>query len=80
MVSMDLLPFEICFVGLSVTEKQQFNKGFMTGNSILQRMVCYLKCILFVLFEEYLSFVTIKDTCCLEEGCVMLMNVRLYPK
>lgn len=50
MVSMDLLLFEICFGGLSVTEEQLFNKSIMTGNSILRRMVCCSRCMLFVAF------------------------------
>ena len=41
MASMDLLHFEIYFVGQSVIEEQQFSRSIMTGNSILQRMVCY---------------------------------------
>ena len=45
--SMGLLPFEIYFVGLSVTEEQLFSKSIVTGNSILLRMVCYLSCMCF---------------------------------
>ena len=52
--SMDLLHFEIYFVGQSVIEEQQFSRSIMTGNSILQRMVCYSSIYVFVVF--YLLF------------------------
>ena len=54
MASMDLLHFEIYFVGQSVIEEQQFSRSIMTGNSILQRMVCYSSICVFVVF--YLLF------------------------
>ena len=55
MVSMDLLHFEIYFVGQSVIEEQQFSRSIMTGSSILQRMVCYSSICVFVVFIFYFS-------------------------